>query len=403
MKGRSNCDLTATQRAHKSSSNVASPAQREGATVETTYMLALRNEGPPPDAKRAQAALKYMPPDGPKATVKWPSKEGQRGRRGVSLAVACGGSLGRMELAGTKHILRINNGEEDYATMDVSGVAEEDLKRLAPSFIEQPKAPRPAKKPRRFADVLQDGPAATWSEAPPPMIQREKPKPAKASQARQRKRPLLEMAQLRGDFGGRKAYVSRVLCGPRDIVGQAAQPGGLLEAAGNLTQTAMPNLARSHIDALLAERGTACFVAHTIDENDLDGDSTAKDDVLGCAAVRRAHAKLFQVSFLCVAEASRNKGVGSQLVRRLLSHARKYKVPRVAVYADKKSLPFFAHRGFRPMEKKDLPPGQCDCLDHYSESTLVVAKLSFPGSESRASELSPRAQTRPKNTLPPEC
>ena len=55
---------------------------------------------------------------------------------------------------------------------------------------------------------------------------------------------------------------------------------------------------------------------------------------------------------------------------RLLSHARKYKVPRVAVYADKKSLPFFAHRGFRPMEKKDLPPGQCDCLDHYSESTL---------------------------------
>ena len=327
------------QRAHKSSSNVASPAQREGATVETTYMLALRNEGPPPDAKRAQAALKYMPPDGPKATVKWPSKEGQRGRRGVSLAVACGGSLGRMELAGTKHILRINNGEEDYATMDVSGVAEEDLKRLAPSFIEQPKAPIPAKKPRRFADVLQDGPPSTWSEAPPPMIQREKPKPAKASQARQRKRPLLEMAQLRGDFGGRKAYVSRVLCGPRDIVGQAAQPGGLLEAAGNLTQNAMPNLARSHIDALLAERGTACFVAHTIDENDLDGDSTAKDDVLGCAAVRRAHAKLFQVSFLCVAEASRNKGVGSQLVRRLLSHARKYKVPRVAVYADKKSYP----------------------------------------------------------------
>ena len=55
------------------------------------------------------------------------------------------------------------------------------------------------------------------------------------------------------------------------------------------------------------------------------------------------------------------------------------------------------------MEKKDLPPGQCDCLDHYSESTLVVAKLSFPGSESRPSELSPRAQTRPKNTLPPEC
>ena len=240
----------------------------------TSHMLNT-DEGPPPDAKRAASALKYMPPDGPKATVKWPSKEGQRGRRGVSLAVACGGSLGRMELAGTKHILRINNGEEDYATMDVSGVAEEDLKRLAPSFIEQPKAPRPAKKPRRFADVLQDGPAATWSEAPPPMIQREKPKPAKASQARQRKRPLLEMAQLRGDFGGRKAYVSRVLCGPRDVVGQAAQPGGLLEAAGNLTQNAMPNLARSHIDALLAERGTACFVAHTIDENDLDGDSTA--------------------------------------------------------------------------------------------------------------------------------
>ena len=66
MKGRSNCDLTATQRAHKSPSKVASPAQREGATVETTYMLALRNEGPPPDAKRAQAALKYMPPDGPR-------------------------------------------------------------------------------------------------------------------------------------------------------------------------------------------------------------------------------------------------------------------------------------------------------------------------------------------------
>ena len=38
-------------------------------------------------------------------------------------------------------------------------------------------------------------------------------------------------------------------------------------------------------------------------------------------------------------------------------------MPRVAVYADKKSLPFFAHRGFRPMEKKDLPPGQCACLD----------------------------------------
>ena len=136
MKARPNCDPSETQRAHKSSSKVASPAQRAGATVETTYMLALRNEGPPPDAKRAASALKYMPPDGPKATVKWPSKEGQRGRRGVSLAVACGGSLGRMELAGTKHILRINNGEEDYATMDVSGVAEGGLKRLAPSFIE---------------------------------------------------------------------------------------------------------------------------------------------------------------------------------------------------------------------------------------------------------------------------
>ena len=63
----------AASRAHKSSSKVASPAQRAGATVETTYMLALRNEGPPPDAKRAASALKYMPPDGPKATVKWPS------------------------------------------------------------------------------------------------------------------------------------------------------------------------------------------------------------------------------------------------------------------------------------------------------------------------------------------
>ena len=39
------------------------------------------------------------------------------------------------------------------------------------------------------------------------MIQREKPKPAKASQARQRKRPLPRMAQLRGDFGGRAAHV----------------------------------------------------------------------------------------------------------------------------------------------------------------------------------------------------
>ena len=76
MRVGSNCDTTAQQRAQKSLSKVASPAQREGATVETTYMLALRNEGPPPDAKRAQAALKYMPPDGPKATVKWPSRKG---------------------------------------------------------------------------------------------------------------------------------------------------------------------------------------------------------------------------------------------------------------------------------------------------------------------------------------
>ena len=375
------------------------PALGAENALDTTYMLALMNEPAVPSPRQAQAALKYLPPDTAR-NVKWPSKEGARGRRGVSLAVACGGSLARMELAGTKHILRINNQDEDYQAMDVSSVPEIDLARVAPSFIEQPKVARPAKKPRRFADVIQEGPAGAWADVPA----REKPKPAKASQARQRKRPLLEMAQLRGDFQGRKAYVSRVLCGPRDVVGIASAPGGLLEAAGKLTQTSMPNIARSHIDALLAERGTACFVAHTIDENDLEGDSTCKDDVLGCAAVRRAHAKLFQVSFLCVAEASRHKGVGSQLVRRLLSHARKYKVPRVAIYCDKKSLAFFSSRGFKPAQKKDFPTGHADCLDHYSESTLVVAKLSFPGSESRSDHAaSPRAQTRPKNTLPPEC
>ena len=79
---------------------VASPAQRESATVETTYMLALRNEGPPPDAKRAQAALKYMPPDGPKATVK--AEQGRTtGTTGRISGRGGGGSLGRMELAGT--------------------------------------------------------------------------------------------------------------------------------------------------------------------------------------------------------------------------------------------------------------------------------------------------------------
>ena len=145
MRGGPSCDVTAALRAHKSKSTVACQPSARAPPWKPHTCWPSATKRPPPDAKRAASALKYMPPDGPKATVKWPSKEGQTGTTGRISSRGVRRSLGRMGWRNQTHILRINNGEEDYATMDVSGVAEEDLKRLAPSFIEQPKAP-PSRK-----------------------------------------------------------------------------------------------------------------------------------------------------------------------------------------------------------------------------------------------------------------
>ncbi|KAH8082084.1 phytanoyl-CoA dioxygenase [Aureococcus anophagefferens] len=181
----------------------------------------------------------------------------------------------------------------------------------------------------------------------------------------------MEMAQLPGRWDGHRAYVSRVLCG--QDCGEAAAPGGLLDAAAELATACLPYLDRVHVDFCLSEKGTAAFVAHTVPEPGAVGDD-AEEVVLGGACARRAAPALFQVSFICVEPESKGRHMGAHLLKRLFSHARKYKVSHVATYADHGAVGFFLKHGFAKVSAADFPPGLYDRLDHYSERRAAVAE-----------------------------
>ena len=200
---------------------------------------------------------------------------------------------------------------------------------------------RQRKKVRRFCEIP-DAPASRWTEnatadqggggeastsgaspGPGPVPGTTRPSSVAKSPKKKRssKRHLLEMAQLRGLFDGQRAYISRVLCGPKEDVGLAASPGGLLEAASELAVGCLPFLDKVHVDYILQEKGTAAFVAHTQPEPGAEG-LDAEEIVLGGACVRRAHPSLFQISFICVEPESKGNQMGAALLKRLFSHVR---------------------------------------------------------------------------------
>lgn len=136
----------------------------------------------------------------------------------------------------------------------------------------------------------------------------------------------------------------------------------MLEALTNLTLTALPTLDQKHVQFLLTEIGTATFVAHTV-----------ADRVIGGLSLRRAHSDMFQLSLIVVDECSRHRCLGSRLLKRAMHHARQYRVDYIAAYADHSALSFFLSRGFT--DTRTLPAHLYQCLDHYTQSTLVVATL----------------------------
>ncbi|KAJ8598729.1 hypothetical protein CTAYLR_010224 [Chrysophaeum taylorii] len=200
------------------------------------------------------------------------------------------------------------------------------------SEIEEPSRRRRCrKKPQRFHEVVD-----------------QEPRPSSKPERRKNSIVVVEKIEDEG-------AISRVL-------GGLASPrsAALLDAVTALTLEALP-LDQEHIDYLLDEAGTATFVAHSAD-----------DLVLGGACVRRAHSSLFQLSFLAVDPENRGKRLGARLLKRVLHHARHYRVTRVAAYADHTALDFFEKHGFHAAT---LPDYLFSSLDQYTLSTLVVANV----------------------------
>lgn len=199
---------------------------------------------------------------------------------------------------------------------------------------------RTKKRPKRFADVMPDATPSSWVE------------PAEDDDA------VAEVSLARSEEPRKRSRqpsptVTKILGGSGSL--------RLLAGFTRITLQALPNLDETHVSFVLAEKGAVTFVAH------LD------KDVVGGACARRAHRTLFQLSFIGVDPVCRGRGLGAKLVRRVLLHARQYRVHLVAAYADKSAVAFFERYGFKEVD--DLDGDLATYLDKYTTSSLVIANV----------------------------
>ena len=106
--------------------------------------------------------------------------------------------------------------------------------------------------------------------------------------------------------------------------------------------------------------------------------ATIDDRVVGTACLRRAHPLLFQITFLCVDDQHRGLHLGSNLLKRLVSHTRQYRSPQVAVYADHDAVGFFEKHGFDASRTASVSPDILFWLDQYNDATILVANVNSP-------------------------
>lgn len=75
--------------------------------------------------------------------------------------------------------------------------------------------------------------------------------------------------------------------------------------------------------------------------------------VLGTCALHVCWEDLAEIRSLCVAESSRQKGIGKMLVHVCIEEARQLKIPRIFLLTYQDG--FFTKCGFTVVDKKDLP------------------------------------------------
>jgi len=172
------------------------------------------------------------------------------------------------------------------------------------------------------------------------------------------------------DLGGHTTGVSfwKVYCGAGDVA--------LVSEMIELTDAILPCLGKAHVDFILREPGTIALC------------TTQKDKVTATACLRRAHPQLFQLSFLCVHPKERRNQLGSKLLKRIVSHCRQYRCPKLAVFADVDAVGFFEKQGFTA--EHDVPTDLVFWLDKYLDAQLMVTHVHPRGDRSNSSSSATR-------------